>query len=685
MTVNATATFVEYPGNGVATVFTFPFLIQAASEIVVGFVVGGVYAVQTTGFTVAGVNISGGGTVTFTTAPPTGTTVDLRSAMPETQPTNFANLGAYDPESTTNAVDRAVRLVQDLYRLAYAFGIHGPDSESTPWPALPPASQRLGMGLVFDSVYGLPALGALTTVPVTQALIASLIGQTQTPAEAVANVTPVNTNYPELDARRYGVDTTGATDSTTAFANLLAVASQYLSAGVLLPVNSNIRLDGGFTIDTNRVHLDGNGASLDFSHMTTGYAVQFTNSETNVNARVMRNSAHPLENMRWLGPGCAVTAVTAEYVNDANSATYQFGGIKVQNVTFQDFATDVYLGNGANFVAHIACNFTQTYGATGTTYSVIAPAAPQNAGERNCFIDCAWFNKALLILNQATTFGDIFCQNCSFDYFTNAINVTGGAGIVTCHGCHFEANTDLSQWGIVTGASSQIMIQGCTLSCTGNRTTWDLFWSDSTCTNGGITIRDCFVGTGANTFTTRLVGSTGAARVENVVLQYYGSRFAFSAAVNTLAYGGFESANYAAEWTLTAGANQSTTQAHTGTHSCQLPGTNSQNPNAVATVPCKPNQYAVGEFWFYSPLMTTGAFNGTLSYLDKGGNVLLALTVMAWTNANPPPNANTWTKRGFGTVSPAPPGTVSASIDFQITGTSTNLTGYIDDVILNVG
>ena len=80
-------------------------------------------------------------------------------------------------------------------------------------------------------------------------------------------------------------------------------------------------------IDTNRVRLNGNGATLDFSHMTTGYAVTYINSETDPNQRVMRNISHPLSNMRWKGPGCSVTAVTAEIVSDTNAALYQIGGI----------------------------------------------------------------------------------------------------------------------------------------------------------------------------------------------------------------------------------------------------------------------------------------------------------------------------------------------------------------------
>jgi len=160
-------TFIQLPANGAAMTFSFPFLITAPTDLIVGFITGGVFTQQLAGYTVAGLGNPGGGQITFSVAPPTGTTVDLRSLIPETQPTNFANLGAYLPENTTNALDRGVRNIADLYRLTYQFGIHGPDQEGTPWPALPAAAGRANTGLIFDAD-GLPALGAIPTVIFTQ-------------------------------------------------------------------------------------------------------------------------------------------------------------------------------------------------------------------------------------------------------------------------------------------------------------------------------------------------------------------------------------------------------------------------------------------------------------------------------------------------------------------------------------
>jgi hypothetical protein len=234
MTVSAVGdfgiTWVQTPGNGVATVYNFPFLIFAATDLEVGFITAGVYAPIETGFTVSGIGNVGGGQVTFAVAPALGTTVDIRSLIPETQPTNFSNLGAYYPDSTTQAMDRTVRLITDLARLSYQFGIHGPDTENTTWPALPNAAARAGTGLVFDA-NGLPSVGAIPTTVFTQTLFNAFLATSalypQTSAELVAGVTPVNLTYLPGIVDRYGTNTPG-TDMTQAIKNSLL---QHLQGG----------------------------------------------------------------------------------------------------------------------------------------------------------------------------------------------------------------------------------------------------------------------------------------------------------------------------------------------------------------------------------------------------------------------------------------------------------------------
>lgn len=152
---------VQYAGDGSTVTFSYPWKLSAATDLIVGFIVSGVYTQQTLGsaYTVANVGNNGGGSITFAAAPSVGTTVDLRPLTPETQSTEFANLAAYLPENSTNVMDRIVRMIQDLTRLAYTFGIHGPDQESVPWTALPSAAARANSILAFDG-NGLPIIAS---------------------------------------------------------------------------------------------------------------------------------------------------------------------------------------------------------------------------------------------------------------------------------------------------------------------------------------------------------------------------------------------------------------------------------------------------------------------------------------------------------------------------------------------
>jgi hypothetical protein len=265
MTVGPITQPVQYAGNGSATTFNFPGLITASSDLVVGFIVSGVYSIQSGGYSIpaAGLNNAGGCQVIFTTAPPLGTTIDLRTLIPETQPTNFGNLGPFSPESNTAAVDRAVRLIQDLYRLTYLFGVHGPDQESVPWSALPGPAARAGTQLGFDS-NGLPALVTSPATVFTQALFNAFLGTSdlfamfypQSTAEQAAGITPTFSNYPPLDVRRYGALFNAAQDDTAAINAAISVASQVVNgAGPLQAMGATITCPTGVSIISSEITL----------------------------------------------------------------------------------------------------------------------------------------------------------------------------------------------------------------------------------------------------------------------------------------------------------------------------------------------------------------------------------------------------------------------------------------------
>lgn len=241
MTVASTLTAKQYTSTGVSTQFAFPNKIFAAADLVVTiFDLAGTaypfvnFANATLGltFSVQNVDVDTGCTVVLSGPFTLNWTIDIRSLVADTQSTSIKNQGQFLPELHEESFDRATRQIQDLLRLTYTFGIHGPDTETVPWPALPAPSLRKSYGLLFDAITGLPGLGFLSAQNVTLGLLVPLLNLQQTAAEATAGATVVNFFYPPLSVDRYATNTTpGTTSMTAAFQAAINVAK--ISGGVI--------------------------------------------------------------------------------------------------------------------------------------------------------------------------------------------------------------------------------------------------------------------------------------------------------------------------------------------------------------------------------------------------------------------------------------------------------------------
>lgn len=238
MTIEITSTYVRAAGNGVTTVFNFPFKVFSDAELVVRDILDATGVPTTralnTDYTVA-LSITGeGGAVTFTTAPASLHTIDIRSLVELEQPEDIRNLGRFLPEIHEQEFDRLTRQVQDTRRLL-ALSPRLPDSElpATDWDTLLSLANRKGKYFgYFNATTGAPetfaSIGATT-------LSQSIIGQflyPQSAGEITAGVTPTNYYYPYFDIRRYGAVvnniSAAATNSTAIQA---ASTSAYHSGG----------------------------------------------------------------------------------------------------------------------------------------------------------------------------------------------------------------------------------------------------------------------------------------------------------------------------------------------------------------------------------------------------------------------------------------------------------------------
>ncbi len=550
----------------------------------------------------------------------------------------------------------------------------------------------------------------------------------QTAAEIAAGVTPTNFGYAELDPRRYGFTGNGVANDYPSIHSALLVAGEYSSARVTLPQNSNVVCNSGLNYNCNGIILDLNGSTVSFAGVASGPCIQFSPTNSNANTSGLQNGSHPLMNGRLIGPGVTVTAVTGISISNANPLNF----LSFRNLGMQDFSNDVtFAGANVYEICFDHCQFTLTSG-TPSAYSIISSST--NLGERILFHDCAWYNRNLIvtILNGST---DMHFEGCSWDFMSRAVTMQSGGRIFFNNG-HIETPNDTDWIALIEG--SYLSISNSDILLDANKTVYDYFFSQAganavTGTNGGISIRDCFFGPGANNMTTRLIGGFGNARVDNVVLQNGGIRPVIAQALNNLAWGNFSSTNYTDEWTLsnTAGSTppvRSAAQAHSfgaaynagtayvptnivsssgsyyiciapttgnappnGTYwdwygyvsadSLSFPGSATNYPLAIASIPCKPGQLLCGELWYMVAAIagTGGALIVNLDYLDKAGTVIFSFNF-----DNITANAASFTRLPLYTLVPAPFGTVSARLYLSLQNmTSGTPNPYVADVVLN--
>ena len=151
MTISTTANRISYTGDGVTTAFAFPYAFYVSSDLDV--YLAGVQ--QASGYTVTGGSGSSG-TVTFTTAPTSGTLVSIVRSIPYTQLTDLINGDNNDATVQEQALDRGVILSQQLQD-AVSRALQQPVSDTAVISPLPGETARASTVLGFDAL-GNPAV-----------------------------------------------------------------------------------------------------------------------------------------------------------------------------------------------------------------------------------------------------------------------------------------------------------------------------------------------------------------------------------------------------------------------------------------------------------------------------------------------------------------------------------------------
>jgi hypothetical protein len=117
MTISSTTVRNSYSGNGSTTVFAYTFKILDDDEIqvIIRSSTGTeTTKIKTTHYTVSGVGSSGGGNITFLTAPGATETVVLKRNTTKTQETDYVANDPFPANSHEEALDRVTMIAQEI-------------------------------------------------------------------------------------------------------------------------------------------------------------------------------------------------------------------------------------------------------------------------------------------------------------------------------------------------------------------------------------------------------------------------------------------------------------------------------------------------------------------------------------------------------------------------------------------
>ena len=157
--------FARYTGNGLATVYAYKFELLQAADMVVS--IDGVEQPDSL-YTLAGVGVQAGGTVTFLAPPANGADVLLQRLIKLERLIDYQNNG--DLQSPVLNLD-----FKRLWQAAQQLSAAGIGGLRAPFPEildeLPPADKRRGLQLLFHPTTGQPYLAAPVTGTAADVLV----------------------------------------------------------------------------------------------------------------------------------------------------------------------------------------------------------------------------------------------------------------------------------------------------------------------------------------------------------------------------------------------------------------------------------------------------------------------------------------------------------------------------------
>lgn len=157
MTVPVQNPVANHIGNGVTTAFAFGFKLLDEGDIAV--TIDGITRTLGLDYSVSGVDVEAGGTVTFNTAPASLSQISLVRQVTINRTTDYQYSGDFEADTVNRDFDRIVMMMQDS-ELSLAAAVRMPPGDASSG-LLPSAATRSLKNLGFD------ASGNITLVPTT--------------------------------------------------------------------------------------------------------------------------------------------------------------------------------------------------------------------------------------------------------------------------------------------------------------------------------------------------------------------------------------------------------------------------------------------------------------------------------------------------------------------------------------
>lgn len=448
MTISTTPSEKSYAGDGVSTQFAIPFPFETAADIKVVRTEDATGSITqlTTGWSVTGGNGSTG-TLTLTSALPSGYTLTIIDDPEIKQSIDYVSNDAFPAETHERGLDRNVRMIKRVHQqVLRCLRTQDGDPVNDDDMVLPNVVNRANRLLAFDSS-GKPEAAAAIDVPInalTQSIIAALL-YPRTAAEIAAGVTPTSYAYAPGDFRRYGAVSGGSVDNSDAWADMLAQAEQVDGAPAYVPQGVWL-VNTGYAANTRPIKLHGDG--LETTIITT--TEDITPLTLNFNA-----SHSDIRDLTLTGPGTSPSDNPGILLNNCNGVTFK-------RIKVHAFKYGVYFEKGIN--SCYLCSMYDCQIISNKLVNIYCEGDTNALYLSNCTLGGGPVQTGLYIRdsNNLTVLGGDAegCAVCVFDL--DSTSGTSQSSHYIC-GFHFEGNT--SSAGDVrignTAAVAGVTLVGC--------------------------------------------------------------------------------------------------------------------------------------------------------------------------------------------------------------------------------